>query len=42
MVRKRQDKGKAITQNMEIKIVKNTTRKDIEDKDNGNNIREYL
>ena len=38
MVRKRQDKGKVITQNMEIKIVKNITRKDIGDKDNGYNI----
>tara|TARA_R100000734_G_C3231376_1_gene39274 strand:+ start:247 stop:363 length:117 start_codon:yes stop_codon:yes gene_type:complete len=38
MARKRQDKDKAITQNMEIKIVKSITRKDIGDKDNGNNI----
>ena len=38
MVRKRQDKGKVITQNMEIKIVKNITRKDIGDNDNGYNI----
>ena len=38
MVKRKQDKDKAITQNMEIKIVKSITRKDIGETDNGNNI----
>ena len=42
MVKRKQDKDKAITQNMEIKIVKSITRKDIGDKDNGNKIWEYF
>jgi len=36
MVRRKLDKGKVIEQSMELKVVKNTTRKNIEDKDNGN------
>jgi hypothetical protein len=35
MVRRKLDKGKVIEQSMELKVVKNTTRKNIEDKDNG-------
>ena len=38
MVKRKQGKDKAKEQNMEIKIVKSITRKDIGDKDNGNNI----
>ena len=38
MVRKKQDKGKAREQNMVQRLVKSITRKDIGDKDNGNNI----
>ena len=38
MVKRKQDKGKAREPNMVQKLVKSITRKDIGDKDNGNNI----
>ena len=38
MERKKQDKDKAIIQNMEISCQRSIIKKDIEDKDNGNNI----
>jgi len=38
MERKKQDKDKAIEQNMEINCQRSIIKKDIGDKDNGNNI----
>jgi len=38
MVKRKQDKDKANEQNMVQRLVKSITRKDIEDKDNGNRI----
>jgi len=35
MAKRKQDKGKVITQNLEIRWVVNIIKKEIEDKDNG-------
>ena len=42
MEKRKQDKGKAIIQNMEISCQRSIIKKDIEGKDNGNNIWKHL
>ena len=42
MVKRKQDKDKAIIQNMEISCQRSIIKKDIEGKDNGNNIWKHL